>query len=120
MKSEQKTVITPAKEAKLVEKEEIVIKQVHDNDKFIIERKINSEEEVTKEVLGSIFQQITEAVDNLETQKLEIPKQVEVKLAQINKELEALKKRKAAFEPTIKKFGLEKPKEAKVPGIKAV
>lgn len=89
--------------------ETIEVRRVHDNDKYIITRKIV--EEATGAELVKIYVDIDKAyVDSLK-QLNEIPKQVQERTKMLEASLETLKERKAAFAPYASKLGAVKPEE---------
>lgn len=87
-------------------KETIEIKQVHDNDKYIVKRVII--EELTEEELSKIANDINDAYTESKKQLDDIPKQVEERTKVLQKQLDTLEERQKTFKKYAKKFNPEK------------
>ena len=89
--------------------ESIEVKQVHDNDKYIIKRVII--EEVNGEELLKIYGDIEKALNESVKQLGEIPKQVKEREKLLESQVNTLKSRIEKFERYAVKLGHEKEKE---------
>lgn len=90
--------------------ETIEIRRVHDNDKYIITRKIV--EDVSGAELVKVYNDIDKAFAETQKQLVEIPKQVAERTKALSASLETLKIRRMAFEEHASKLGAVKPEDA--------
>lgn len=83
-------------------KEEIEIKQVHDNNKFIVKRTIT--EELNKEELLKVNKEIHDALKQANQNVAELPQQAEKRLQEFKRQQEVLQRRFDSFNAIASKF----------------
>jgi len=76
-------------------KEVIEINQVHDNDKYIVTR--NTREELKGVEILKIYEDMEKALENIETQLRDMPKQMKLRMETLGKEKSMLVERLAIF-----------------------
>jgi len=81
-------------------KETIDIKQVHDNNKYIVTRK--TVEELNGQELLKIYNDINDALKNTNQQLSDLPKQYDQRFEFLGKEKKMLDERKEVFEKYVK------------------
>jgi len=88
-----------------IKKEELEIKQVHDNDKYVVTRKII--EELNGEELKKIYEEIKKANEDAKKQVNEVPKQAEERVKYFKEQIEVLDKREEQFAKFVDKINLK-------------